>query len=167
MDIPVAEITEVAEVEVASELVAPMTDRAIAPTAPKPKKAGMIGNIGQGLAYVGILAITAGFSLVIMSSFGGPARGAPTGWLIATIGQMMLFLGIVTLVSAGMEQSSAEVRSLLDERLRSMTERLEFLSQKIIRIEQGKPYAGPKPPHFLTKSDQRDSSQAAGNTRDA
>ena len=89
------------------------------------RKRSTIGQIfGQILAYLGILAITGGTALVIWGYFGGPAEYAPTGWLVATGGQMLLFLGIVTLVSEGLEQSSVEMHShveLLDHRL----ERLE------------------------------------------
>lgn len=132
----------------------------------KTKKSAVVGNVGQGLAYIGILGITAGFSLVILGSFGGSARWAPTGWLIATIGQMLLFLGVVTLVSAGMEQSSTEVKALLDDRMRAMTERLEFLGQKIIRIEQGRPHAEPRAPYFLANADKADKHNAAQQAND-
>ena len=85
------------------------------------RKRSTIGQIfGHILAYLGILTITGGTALVIWGYFGGPADYAPTGWLAATGGQMLLFLGIVTLVSEGLEKSSMEMQAqveLLDHRL--------------------------------------------------
>lgn len=81
--------------------------------------------VGQILAYSGVLALTVGTALVIWSYFGGPPDYAPTGWLIATGGQMLLFLGVVTLVAGGLEQTSRDVRV-----------RVESLGERLIRIEQ-------------------------------
>ncbi|MFG0240934.1 MAG: hypothetical protein ACF8CY_07800, partial [Gimesia chilikensis] len=50
---------------------------------------------------------------------------ASTGWLISTAGQMLLFLGVITLVSAGMEQTS-----------NSVTRRIDRLGQRIFLFEQ-------------------------------
>lgn len=114
------------------------------------KSAGQwLNGVGQGLAYLGILGLTAGTSLVIVGYFGGPASYAPTGWLVATIGQMMLFLGVVTLVSNGMEHTSAEVRRAVDERVGEVTERLEKLGRRMIRIERGR--RGPPRPHLADR----------------
>jgi len=63
--------------------------------------------------------------MVLVSYFGGQPQHAPTGWLITTAGQMLLFLGVVTLVSGGMEQTTQEVARQIDT-----------LSEKILRIEQ-------------------------------
>ncbi len=63
--------------------------------------------------------------MVIWSYFGGPANYAPTGWLLATAGQMLLFFGVVTLVSGGLEQTTEQVNR-----------RIEQLGDHIIRIEQ-------------------------------
>jgi hypothetical protein len=114
-----------------------------------PQKSGFVGGIGQVLAYFGILGLTAGTSLVIVGYFGGPAHYAPTGWLITTIGQMMLFLGVVTLVSTGMEQTQAEVRESLDETLREVTSRLDQLNQRLTRID-ATAHETPPAPHSLT-----------------
>lgn len=81
--------------------------------------------IGQILAYSGVLALTLGTALVIWGYFGGPPDYAPTGWLVATGGQMLLFLGVVTLVAGGLEQTSRDVRV-----------RVESLGERLIRIEQ-------------------------------
>ena len=80
---------------------------------------------GQFLAYAGVLGMTAGASMVVWSHFGGPANYAPTGWLLATAGQMLLFFGVVTLVSGGLEQTTEQVNK-----------RIEQLGDHIIRIEQ-------------------------------
>ena len=45
--------------------------------------------------------------------------------LLATAGQMLLFLGVMTLISGGMEQTTHEV-----------TQRIERLGDHIIRIER-------------------------------
>jgi hypothetical protein len=81
--------------------------------------------VGQILAYAGVLALTIGTALVIWGYFGGPPDYAPTGWLVATGGQMLLFLGVVTLVAGGLEQTSRDVRV-----------RVESLGERLIRIEQ-------------------------------
>ena len=80
---------------------------------------------GQFLAYAGVLGMTAGACMVVWSYFGGPAQYAPTGWLLATAGQMLLFFGVVTLVSGGLEQTTEQVNK-----------RIEQLGDHIIRIEQ-------------------------------
>ena len=69
--------------------------------------------------------MTAGACMVVWSYFGGPANYAPTGWLLATAGQMLLFFGVVTLVSGGLEQTTEQVNK-----------RIEQLGDHIIRIEQ-------------------------------
>ena len=80
---------------------------------------------GQWLAYIGVLGLTIGTAIVVYGHFGGYANYTPTGWLITTVGQMLLFLGVINLVSGGMEQSSDEV-----------SQRIEILGEHILRIEQ-------------------------------
>ena len=80
---------------------------------------------GQFLAYSGVFVLTAGACMVMWSYFGGPANYAPTGWLLATAGQMLLLFGVVTLVSGGLEQTTEQVN-----------QRIEQLGDHIIRIEQ-------------------------------
>jgi hypothetical protein len=89
------------------------------------KKTNWTSVTGQLIAYVGVAILTVGTTLIVWSYFGGPSSYAPTGWLTATAGQMLLFLGVVTLVSGGMEQTTDEVRT-----------RIERLGERIIRIEQ-------------------------------
>jgi len=97
-------------------------------------------TLGQMLSYTGVLGLTCGTAFVIWSYFGGPAGYAPTGWIIMTAGQMMLFLGVVTLISGGMEQTTTDVRT-----------RVEMLGDRLIRIEQATdhalrgPHTGSKP----------------------
>jgi hypothetical protein len=90
---------------------------------------------GQLFAYFGVGGLTVGTVLVLIGYFGGPANHATTGWLVATAGQMLLFLGVVTLVSGGMEQTTQEV-----------ARRIDTLGERLVRIEQaatvGKPTGG-------------------------
>jgi hypothetical protein len=79
---------------------------------------------GQLMAYAGVAALTVGTVLVLWGYFGGPGHYIPTGWLITTAGQMLLFLGVVTLISGGMEQTTEEV-----------ARKIETLGDKILRIE--------------------------------
>ncbi len=94
------------------------------PHLPVEKPANWTATIGQMCAYFGIGLITCGTALVIWGYFGGPVKLAPTGWLVTTIGQMFLFLGVVTLISGGMEQTSTEVAT-----------RIEQLGARLMRIE--------------------------------
>lgn len=97
---------------------------------------------GQLLAYCGVGLITIGTALVLWGYFGGPTHYAPTGWLVATAGQMLMFLGVITLVSGGLEQTTDEV-----------SRQLEQISQRLDRIDQQsrqQPANGPspQPAHF-------------------
>lgn len=106
--------------------------------ATKTERGGIGAQIaGQVLAYSGVLALTLGTALVIWGYFGGPPDYAPTGWLIATGGQMLLFLGVVTLVAGGLEQTSRDVRV-----------RVESLGERLIRIEQAATGHAIKGPHI-------------------
>lgn len=84
-----------------------------------------LGLVGQLMAYGGVAVLTIGTTLILWGYYGGPANYASTGWLISTAGQMLLFLGVITLVSAGMEQSSA-----------SVTRRIDRLGQRIYLFEK-------------------------------
>ncbi len=84
-----------------------------------------LGLVGQLMAYGGVAVLTIGTTLVLWGYYGGPANYASTGWLISTAGQMLLFLGVITLVSAGMEQSST-----------SVSRRIDRLTQRIFLFEQ-------------------------------
>jgi hypothetical protein len=81
--------------------------------------------VGQLMAYGGVAVLTIGTTLILWGYYSGPANYASTGWLISTAGQMLLFLGVITLVSAGMEQSST-----------SVSKRIDSLSQRIYLFEK-------------------------------
>jgi len=81
--------------------------------------------VGQIFAYVGVGGLTVGTALVVLGYFAGPASYVTTGWLVTTAGQMLLFLGVITLVSGGMEQTTQEV-----------ARRIDTLGERLVRIEQ-------------------------------
>ncbi|MDB4731277.1 hypothetical protein OAF74_00430 [bacterium] len=91
---------------------------------------------GQLMAYAGVGVLTVGTVMVLWGYFGMVEQYASTGWLLSTAGQMLLLLGIVTLVSGGMQQTTHEV-----------TERIEYLGGRMIRIEQSTDQLL-KGPHF-------------------
>lgn len=95
---------------------------------------------GQVLAYLGVGLITVGTTLVLWGWFGSQPTYAPTGWLVCTIGQMLLFLGVITLISGGMQQTSHEV-----------TRRVEYLGDRMLRFEQSAEEVL-RGPHFSTAS---------------
>ena len=58
----------------------------------------------------------------------------PTGWLIAAVGQMLLFLGVIALISSGLDQTSYEVGWRIDhlaEEVHSMSLALEQLERRM------------------------------------
>jgi hypothetical protein len=81
--------------------------------------------MGQFLAYVGVLGLTVGTAIVIYGHFGGYSEYTPTGWLVTTVAQMLLFLGIINLVSGGIEQNNDDV-----------SRRINVLGEQLMRIEQ-------------------------------
>ena len=99
-----------------------------------------MGTLGQLLAYTGVLGLTVGTLLVIQSYFGGPNEYGPTGWLILTAGQMLLFLGVVTMVSSGMEQAADE-----------MGRRVDRLGEHLVRIERATLEQSRRGPHMATR----------------
>lgn len=101
------------------------------------KRSNLTSITGQFLAYLGVLGLTVGTAMVIYGHFGGYSEYTPTGWLVTTVAQMMLFLGVINLVSGGMEQTNHDV-----------SERMEYLGAQLMRIEQVTEEAmrGPKIP---------------------
>lgn len=89
------------------------------------QKSNFVALAGQFLAYGGVALLTVGTVLVLWGYFGGPEGYTPTGWLISTAGQMLLFLGIITLVSGGIEHTAEQMRS-----------EIRLLGDKMIRIER-------------------------------
>jgi len=96
-----------------------------APVSMADKSSKWVTLVGQIFAYLGVGCLTVGTSLVLMGYFGGPASYVTTGWLVTTAGQMLLFLGVITLVSGGMEQTTQEV-----------ARRIDTLGERLVRIEQ-------------------------------
>jgi hypothetical protein len=110
------------------------------PLAPVPDKSSKwVTLTGQLFAYAGVGGLTVGTVLVLMGYFGGPSTYATTGWLITTAGQMLLFLGVITLVAGGMEQTTLEV-----------ARRIDVLGDRLIRIEQAT-QSGPPDPHHRAR----------------
>jgi len=91
---------------------------------PQPQRTNWTTMAGQLCAYGGVGLLTCGTALVLSGYFGGPSNYAPTGWLVAAVGQMLLFLGVVTLVSGGMEQTVDEVAW-----------RIDHLAERIVHLE--------------------------------
>ena len=94
---------------------------------------------GQLCAYAGVGLLTCGTVLVMWSYFGGPAEYMPKGWLTAAVGQMLLFLGVVTLISAGMEQTVHEVSWRIDhlaEEVYHMSLALDDLEREHRRVRR-------------------------------
>jgi hypothetical protein len=79
----------------------------------------------QLLAYGGVLGLTTGGILILWNRFGQPPVDTPTSWLVATAGQILLFLGVVNLISRGMQQTTEEI-----------SHQVRSLHQQLSRIEQ-------------------------------
>ncbi len=109
---------------------------------------------GQILAYGGIGLLTVGTVMVLWGYFGGPDSYTPTGWLLATAGQMLLFLGVVTLVSGGMEQTTHEV-----------SRRIQMLGDQIVRIEQHAQEQLLAGPHFAREDESAQGQRPTADTR--
>lgn len=90
----------------------------------KSRKVDWMMMVGQWLAYLGVLAMTAGAAVIVFGYFGGAEGMTPRGWMLTTAGQMLLFLGIVTLISSGMERSSEEI-----------TDRIDLIGEQLFRLE--------------------------------
>ena len=107
-----------------------------------------VGLAGQLAAYAGVLGLTIGTTLVLWGYFGGPVGYTTTGWLVTTAGQMLLFLGVVTLVAGGMEQTTEEV-----------ARRIDVLGEKILRFEQASREHALRGPSIPAENFADDSSQ--------
>ncbi len=90
-----------------------------------PRRSNLTSITGQFLAYLGVLGLTIGTAMVIYGHFGGYSEYTPTGWLVTTVAQMLLFLGVINLVSGGIEQNNDEV-----------SRRINTLGEQLLRIEQ-------------------------------
>jgi hypothetical protein len=95
------------------------------PIALADKSTRWVALAGQLFAYLGVGTLTVGAVLVLMGYFGGTPNYSSTGWLVTTAGQMLLMLGVVTLISGGMEQTTQEV-----------ARRIDTIGERIGRIER-------------------------------
>ena len=110
-----------------------------------PRRSNLTSVTGQFLAYLGVLGLTIGTAMVIYGHFGGYSEYTPTGWLVTTVAQMLLFLGVINLVSGGIEQNNDEV-----------SRRINTLGDQLLRIEQvtSEVLKGPKiSPHRYANPD--------------
>jgi len=90
-----------------------------------PKRSNVTSMTGHFLAYLGVLGLTIGTGVVICGHFGGYSEYTPMGWLVTTVAQMILFLGVINLVSGGIEQTNDDVSA-----------RINTLGEQLFRIEQ-------------------------------
>jgi hypothetical protein len=90
-----------------------------------PRRTNLTSITGQFLAYLGVLGLTIGTAMVIYGHFGGYSEYTPTGWLVTTVAQMLLFLGVINLVSGGIEQNNEDV-----------SRRMNSMGEQLLRIEQ-------------------------------
>ena len=109
-----------------------------------PRRTNLTSMTGQFLAYLGVLGLTVGTAMVIYGHFGGYSEYTPTGWLVTTVAQMLLFLGVINLVSGGIEQNNEDV-----------SRRINTIGEQLLRIEQVTSNAmkGPKLPAHLYADD--------------
>ena len=119
-----------------------------------PKRSNLTSMTGQFLAYMGVLGLTIGTAMVIYGHFGGYSEYTPTGWLVTTVAQMLLFLGVINLVSGGIEQNNDDV-----------SRRINTLGEQLLRIEQvtSEAMRGPKLPAHLYADPE---SEVAESTRE-
>lgn len=105
-----------------------------------PRRSNLTSMTGQFLAYLGVLGLTIGTAMVIYGHFGGYSEYTPTGWLVTTVAQMLLFLGVINLVSGGIEQNNDDV-----------SRRMNSMGEQLLRIEQvtSEVLRGPKLPPRL------------------
>ena len=109
-----------------------------------PRRTNLTSMTGQFLAYLGVLGLTVGTAMVIYGHFGGYSEYTPTGWLVTTVAQMLLFLGVINLVSGGIEQNNEDV-----------SRRINTIGEQLLRMEQVTSNAmkGPKLPAHLYADD--------------
>jgi len=112
-----------------------------------PKRSNFTSMTGQFLAYLGVLGLTIGTAMVIYGHFGGYSDYTPTGWLVTTVAQMLLFLGVINLVSGGIEQNNEDV----SHRINSLGEqlmRMQEVNEELLRGPKisARRYADPNAP---------------------
>ena len=116
------------------------TDRTDAPRGPWWSRILAIPSVGFALAYGGVALVAFGALIVLVTlSFG---HSPAIGWVLAVLGHLLVLLGVVTLVTHGLEQSAADT-----------AERLDCLNERLVRIEQAqRALAGP---HWEARSGSR------------
>lgn len=88
---------------------------------PAVERTNWVFVVGQMAAYLGVFVLTCGTAMVVTSMVRGESQETQSGWLLATIGQMLLFLGVVTIISSGLEQTRSEFRRELRRLRKVMT----------------------------------------------
>ncbi len=81
-------------------------------------------NGSQLTAYLGVFLLTCGTATVVSGHFGNTPRTVMTGWLVATVGQMLLFLGVIGLIAAGLEQLRSDQKLQIRRLERRLLRRL-------------------------------------------
>lgn len=81
-----------------------------APRSRSPQESRWLLTIAQLTTYAGILVLTIGSVWVLQSLYGGRPSQGLQGWLLATVGQMLLLLGVVTQLSLSVEAVRRELR---------------------------------------------------------
>lgn len=119
----------------------PASAQELSPRPAVKRGGGSLMVLGQILAYIGVLSLTIGSTFVLWGFFGDKPHYAPMGWLVLTAGQMLLFLGIVTLVSGGIEQTTSNVDI-----------QFEALNDHILRIERAVNFGNPTTQPMAAKS---------------
>lgn len=130
----------------APHIPAPAPAPPSAPESPEPQ-INWMSVAGQWLSYIGVLALTSGTGFVLLGHFRGPASYVATGWLITMAGQMLLFLGVMTTFSTGIEKTTDTVSRKIDD-----------LGDRIIRIEEAARAlhrAAPETPHERSEPSSR------------
>lgn len=82
-----------------------------------------LSGVAQVMAFAGVGGMTVGTAAVIWGYFENISNYLPLGWLVLTFGQMMLFLGLITMVSTGMDDSRNRILGEMGEissRLRTL-----------------------------------------------
>ncbi len=84
----------------------------------------------QVIAFIGVLGLTLGTFVLLYTHFLATDTDAllAPGWVVAAVSQLVLLLGVVMLVSAGLNQTSREVAWRV-ESLGERLNRIEYASQ--------------------------------------
>lgn len=91
-----------------------------------PRTPGNSAFAAQVISFIGVLGLTLGTFVLLFTHFLAADKDAllAPGWVVAAVSQLVLLLGVVMLVSAGLSQTSQEVAW-----------RVESLGERLNRIE--------------------------------